>query len=116
MARFIARDEERIARIVSRAWSSLSACPITRIADANASGVIHFCGVRETPLNGEDQPVYKVVFRGLQQGEYVLAFDQDDDQFNMDPPDGESTNIYAASLEDGQVDIYYPLYLTYIAR
>ncbi|MBN2550422.1 MAG: right-handed parallel beta-helix repeat-containing protein, partial [Anaerolineales bacterium] len=61
-------------------------CALSTPAEANASGVISFCGNSYSEVNGAAQSVYTVVFQGVAAGVSPLAFDATDDQFAMAPP------------------------------
>ncbi|MBN2551070.1 MAG: right-handed parallel beta-helix repeat-containing protein, partial [Anaerolineales bacterium] len=85
---------------------ALPGCALSTPAEANASGVISFCGQSFSEINGAALDVYTVVFQGVAPGVSPLAFDATDDQFAMAPPYGGSTNVYAAALTDGSVEVF----------
>jgi hypothetical protein len=82
------------------------ACAISTPAEANASGIISFCGNSLAAVNGASAGIYKVTFRGLAAGTSGLDLDDTTDAFAMAPPSGASTNIYAHDLVDGQITVY----------
>jgi len=72
----------------------------------NATGVVSFCGYCTSPLDGSAQNLFQVTFQGVAAGVSALDLDETDDAFNMKPPDGASSNIYASALPDGSVTVY----------
>ena len=92
----------------SGAFGQNLSCGLSTPSQANASGVISFCGDRitaGTPLSGSAQTVFTVVFQGIAPGGVSLNLDETDDVFAMVNP-GASNNIYAAALTDGSVTVY----------
>lgn len=82
-------------------------CRMSTVAEANASGVITFCGYKSAPpaLTGQVVELYTVTFQATATGSTPLNFDETSDSFYMFGT-ADSTNIYASGLDDATLEIY----------
>lgn len=82
-------------------------CKMSTVAEANASGVITFCGYKSAPpaLSGQVVELYTVTFLATATGSTPLNLDETSDSFYMFGT-ADSTNIYASGLDDATLEIY----------